>query len=310
MVALQHARAPEEPFEASELDAARADVERLAHGLPAVAMAAWPDEVRRASRACALAVAAAERRRALVGERSDLDEDATAAVLDAYRAVDEARTERRAAVAESHLLLALGNAWAALALAAAAVAVQQGIEPMATPVYSAVVAAAAGPATMFAIGLTRRSFATIKVDTARAAWAAALTASGFATMGQLHARRIAVAAWRRRASEADAADAAVDVARADWHRLVGESFSPIEGPLLAFRLASLRTAQLRLLHLLLASRTEAFCHVERGEERNVPHDKTEVGSAGNDKAGRPVSVDEAPSFWLMRLGRRFSGRPG
>src|SRR5687768_1601542 len=109
MVALQHARAPEE---LSELDEARADVERLSHGLPPIAMAAWPDEVRRASRAYALAVAAAERRRALVGERPELDEDATTAVVDAYRTVDEARTERRAAVAEGHRLLALGNAWA------------------------------------------------------------------------------------------------------------------------------------------------------------------------------------------------------
>jgi hypothetical protein len=306
MVALHHARPADD---LSELDAARADVERLSHGLPPAAMGAWPDDVRRASRAHALAVAAAARRRALVGERPQLDEDAVAAVLAAHRGVDEARACRREAIAEGHRLLAIGNAWAAIALAGAGLLVSQGVEPMATAVYAAVAGAAAGPVTMSVIGVGRRSLATIKVDAARAAWARALEVAGFATMGQLHATRIALAAWRRREAEADAAEAAVEAARARWHELVGDGFSPIEGPLLAFRLASLRSAQLRLLHALLV---EASCPVEGGTTRHAPPDRTEAarpaaGSAA-EPTRRPVAVDGAPSLWLLRLGRRLRGR--
>jgi hypothetical protein len=295
MVALQHAVALDEPSDV--VAAARVEVERLSHGLPAVAMAAHADEVRRAARACVHAAAAAERRRAFVGERPSLDEASASGVLDAHRAVGEARAGLREVVADGHRLIAIGNAWGVLALGGAAFLSRHGVEMMATPVFAAVAGAAAGPVTMSVISVSRRSFAAMRVDAARAAWAAALEASGFATMGDLHARRIAVDAWRRRSSEADAADAAASEARAAWHRLVGDSFSPIEGPLLAFRLASLRAAQLRLLRALLDERA-------RGVGVGVG-----VGGAVHEATGEPALPALSPSSrWSGGALARLRGR--
>jgi hypothetical protein len=138
-----------------------------------------------------------------------------------------------------------------LGLVGAAVMVNRGIDPMSTVIYGTISAAAAGPVCTSAISLWQRSLATIRVDAARAAWARALAATGFETMGDLHARRIALRAWERREAEARAADAAAAHAREDWVALVGDDVSPADAPALAARLTTARAAQLALVHAYL-----------------------------------------------------------
>ena len=253
MVALQH---PSE-FAPPPLDVAtaRAHVERLQEGLPPTLLALRPEEIRRLARTALDAEKAALRRRSKVGPEPEIDDDAAADAVAAHEAVCVARQGEIEALNDSMRWLAIGNVWGLGGLVVAGVlVVRAGFEPMATPVYSAVVSAAAGPMSTVILGLTRRSFASMRVSTAVTAWATALASAGFETMGELYARRISRAGWQRRNAEAAAANAVARDARAAWHRVAGPQCHPREAPALIARMAVLRAAQIELLRSLLAER--------------------------------------------------------
>ncbi|HEX7168883.1 MAG TPA: hypothetical protein VF230_18035 [Acidimicrobiales bacterium] len=252
VVALQHAYdATAVPL---DVDAARAEVERLRAGLPDSLLAARPDELRRLARRALETDLAARRRRAKVGEPPAVDEHAVDVAVAAHAAVRAARAGMTVATAEGMRLLAIGNVWGVAAIGTGAVLLRSGLEPMSTPVYLAVVGAAAGPLATAALGLSRRSFAAMRVAAATASWAEAVAGAGATTMGELGARRIAARAWQRRRDEADAATAAAREARAAWHRVVGPKRHPRDAPALLARLAALRAAQLDLFRALVAER--------------------------------------------------------
>lgn len=193
----------------------------------------------------------------MVGEAPPLDLDAVAAAVDAFDALRRAREGERDTLDEGLRWLALGNVWGIAGLVLAVVLVASGHEPTSPLVYTAVVAAAAGPISTGFLGLCRRSLAAMRTRAATTEWAAALEASGFDTFGTLHARRLAHAAWVRRAEEAAVAGAAARDARAAWHRVAGPRSHPREAPALAARVGRLRCAQLELFGALLAERLAA-----------------------------------------------------
>lgn len=253
MVALQHLT----DFAPPPLDVAtaRADVERLRAGLPDTLLALRPEEIRRLARRALDAEKAALRRRSKVGDEPTLDESAAAEAIAAHEAVRSARQGERDALNDSMRWLAIGNVWGIGGLlVAGGLVIRGGFEPMATPVYSAVVSAAAGPFSTTLLGLTRRSFASMRVSSAVAAWAQALAGAGFETMGELHARRLSRAGWERRTAEAAAANGVARDARAAWHRVAGPDRHPRQAPVLIAQMAVLRAAQIELLRALLAER--------------------------------------------------------
>jgi hypothetical protein len=191
-----------------------------------------------------------------VGERPSLDASADAAVVDAVAAVTAARTDQNTAIYERHKLLAIGNALGVLALGAAAGLVGLGVAPMDPPVALAVMSAAAGPLTAGWLSTQRCSIAARNVGTARSKWAAALEATGMASMGDLAARRVAITAWERRCREAAAAVEAARPHQRPWYRLAGPGVSPADVEEVLARIAELRAALLRLLGALLEERVE------------------------------------------------------
>ena len=236
---------------------ARANVERLQSGLPDTLLARRPEEIRRLARVALDAERAAFRRRAKVGDEPALDDAAADAALDAHAAVEAARGGVRAAANDAMRLLAVGNAWGVICLAGgAALVLRAGFEPMAAPVYGAIVGAAAGPVATTLAGLSVRSLARIKLTSASSAWASAMAATDCATLGELRGRRIARAGWRRRVEEANAATALARESRAAWHRVAGPDVHPRQAPTLLARMTVLRAAQLELLSALLAQRLE------------------------------------------------------
>ena len=253
MVALQHLT----DFAPPPLDVAtaRAHVERLRDGLPDTLLALRPEEIRRLARRALDAERAALRRRSKVGDEPALDESAAASAIAAHDAVRAARQGERDALNDSMRWLAIGNVWGLGGLlVAGGLVIRGGFEPMAAPVYSAVVSAAAGPLSTMLLGLTRRSFASMRVSSAVAAWAQSLAAAGFDTMGELHARRLSRAGWERRTAEAAAANAVARDARAAWHRVAGPHHHPRQAPALIAQMVVLRAAQLELLRALVAER--------------------------------------------------------
>jgi hypothetical protein len=253
MVAIQHL--VDVPAPVLDVAAAREQVALLQHGLPTTALATRPEDLRRLARRALDAERAAFRRRAKVGDEPLLDDVAAAAAVDAHLAVRLARAGVAAASSDGMRWLAMGNAWGVAGLVAAGVmVVRAGYEPMAAPVYAAVIGGATGPLATAMLALTRRSFASMKVASATVAWAKALAATGFETMGQLAARRIARQAWLRRTHEAAIATDAARDARAAWHRVAGPHCHPREAPAVVAQLTALRAAQLQLLRALIADR--------------------------------------------------------
>lgn len=253
MVALQHFT--EYALPPLDVATARREVDRLQEGLPATLLALRPEEIRRLARRALDAEKAALRRRSKIGDEPAVDERAVDAALVAHEAVKTARKGERDALTDSMRWLAIGNVWGLGGLAAAAgLVVRGGFEPMATPVYVAVVSGAAGPLATMLLGLSRRSFAAMRVSSTIAAWTEALNAAGFETMGELQARRLARAGWARRAEEAAAATRVARDARAAWHRAAGPNHHPREAPSLIARIAVLRAAQLELFRALVAER--------------------------------------------------------
>ncbi|HVM07886.1 MAG TPA: hypothetical protein VM345_05470 [Acidimicrobiales bacterium] len=253
MVALQHLIDAVDP--PLDVETARAEVERLQQGLPPTLLAARPEEIRRLARTALDAEKAALRRRSKVGDEPAIDEDAVDAAIVALGDVRDARQGLAEAATDAMRWLAVGNVWGLVGLAAAGALVVRGhLEPMAAPVYTAVVGAAAGPIATTAFGVTRRTYATTKLARATTAWAEALRVAGFETMGELHARTISRRGWERRSVEAAAADAVARDARAAWHRVAGPKVHPREAPALIARLAVLRAAQLELFRALIAER--------------------------------------------------------
>ena len=255
MVALQHlVDAPDAPL---DVEAARALVEHLQRDLPETAMATRPDELRRLASRALDAERAAFRRRSKVGEEPPLDDTAAAEAFAAHDAVRAARAGMSAATDEGMRWLAIGNVWGLTGLAAAGVMVlRAGYEPMSAPVYGAVIGGATGPITTGLLALARRTLAAMRTTSASAAWASALATTGFETMGQLGARRLARRGWERRNEEAAVATAAARAARGDWHRVAGPRRHPRDAPQLLEQLAALRSAQLELLRALIAERMQ------------------------------------------------------
>ena len=235
----------------------RAEVARLEAGLPRALLSTPPSELRRLAAAAARAEAAVARWQARVGERPSLDADADAAVVEAVAAVTAARAEQNTAIYERHKLLAIGNALGVVALGAAAALVGGlGVAPMDPPVAVAVMSAAGGPLTAAWLSTQRCSIAARDVGTARSRWAAALAATGMASMGDLAARRLAIAAWERRCREAAAAVEAARPHQRPWYRLAGPGVSPADVDDVLARVAELRSTLLRLFGALLAERVE------------------------------------------------------
>jgi hypothetical protein len=76
------------------------------------------------------------------------------------------------------------------------------------------------------------------------------------TMGELSARRVAVAAWERRCREAAAAVEAARPHQRQWYRLAGPGISPLDVDDVLARVEELRAALLRTFGLLLSERVE------------------------------------------------------
>ena len=261
MLALHHlAESGPEPASASAepsaVAEARAEVARREAGLSRALLATPPSELRRIAAAAARAEAAVARWQARVGERPALDADADAAVRQAVADVTTARADQNTALFERHKLLALGNVLGLTALGVAGGLVALGMPPMELPVAVAVVSAAGGPLTAGWLATQRCSLAARNVGTARGRWAAALEATGMASMGDLAARRVAVVAWERRCREAAAAVEAARPHQRAWYRLAGPGVSPDDVEEILGRIESLRLALLRLLGALLAERVE------------------------------------------------------
>jgi hypothetical protein len=248
MVALHYAVSPTWP---TDIASARAEVDRLLADVPVAAWSAKPEQVRRVARRCLETAAAAQRRLERVGDRPVFDDSTATNAIDACAGVARARAARQVAAADARRLFTIGNAWGALGLLGAGALVSRGVDPMSSFVFGAISAAAAGPVTTSAIALWQRSLATIRVDAARAAWGRALIATGFDTMGDLHAGRISVRAWERRDAEARAAVAAAEDAEREWLELVGDEIAAADAPALASRLTAARAAQLALIHAYL-----------------------------------------------------------
>ena len=228
----------------------------MQHGLPLTLLARRPEEIRRLARNALDAEKAAFRRRGKVGASPAFDEVAADAVVGSYERVKGERNEVRAAAADANRWLAIGNVWGLAGLTTAgALVIRFGFEPMSSSVYGVVVAAAVGPIATTMLGLTRRSFASMRLSAATTEWLAALSASGFDTMGELSATRISMGAWRNRQAEAAAAASAARDARAAWHRVAGPKVHPREAPALIAQMTALRAAQIELLRALLVERT-------------------------------------------------------
>jgi len=224
----------------------------------------------RASKPARRKCVAALRRRSKIGDEPAIDEDATAAAIAAHDAVNDARAGERAALDESMRWLAIGNLWGIGSLGvAAALVIRGGVEPMAPPVYAAVITGATGPLATMILGLCRRSIAAMRVTSAITEWSEAVARAGFATMGELHGRRLARAAWARRRDEADAANAVARDARAAWHRVAGPGDHPREAPTLIARMTVLRAAQLELLKALIAERMKPRELHARSDDREL-----------------------------------------
>jgi hypothetical protein len=75
-------------------------------------------------------------------------------------------------------------------------------------------------------------------------------------MGELAARRVALAGWERRCTEAAAAEEAAKPQLRAWYRLAGPGIPPTEVEAVIERIEALRQAQLRLLGMLLSEVVE------------------------------------------------------
>jgi hypothetical protein len=255
VVALQYGASP--PAEsASKLESARAEVERLSAGSSRGLLSATPSRLRSLASSAADAMAAVERRRARVGERPELDAAADAAVSDAFCTYRSACSARESVVRDRQRLLALGNGAGLASFVLAGGLLSAGVQVMSAPVAFFMVGAAVGPLTSAAIALNRNSLAVRGVGTARSQWAAALDRAGYTTMGELRARRLAVAGWERREAEAQAAEAAAKSELRAWQLVAGPGVAPSDVEAVIARMQRLRAAQLRLLRLMLEARLQ------------------------------------------------------
>ena len=254
MVALRHLFEPTTP----RLDVAdaRAEVERLRAGLPDTLLAKRPDEIRRLAREALDTQRAAERREALVGEPVVVDEETTGRAIDAHAELLAAREALRVARNAALTRITVGNAWGLTGIGAAAAMVMGGAEPMGQQISIAMLAAGAGPLAAATAGLVLRTRVAADVRRAARSWTEAMAATPFATLGELHARRLSARAWQRRRAEADAARAAAREARAAWHRVAGPAVHPREAPSVLAQVAVLRAAQLDLLASMLAANVD------------------------------------------------------
>ena len=236
---------------------ARAEVARLSAGLSQKLLATPPAELRRLALAAARAEAAVARWQERVGERPSFDAALDADVTTAVEAVRAARAEQNLAIRDRQRLLAIGNGIGLGCLAVAGGMVTlAGFGPMDMAVAVAVVSAAGGPMTAGWLATQRCSLAARDVGVARSRWAAALEATGLGTMGELAARRLAVAAWERRCQEAEAAAEAARPHQRAWYRVAGPGVPPTSIADVLARIEALRAALLRLLGLLLAEQVE------------------------------------------------------
>jgi hypothetical protein len=254
VVALQHPHSADE--EPAGLLAARHEVEQLGAGLSRALLAAPAEVLRAIAERARLAEAAVARWQARVGERPDHDDAAHAAVQAAVAEVQAARQGQNQALHERHRLLATGNGAGVVGLGVAGGLVLLGVSPMALPVAVAVAASPIGPCVAGWIATQRCSIAARRVHVARSAWAEALEAAGAPTMGELAARRVALAGWERRCTEAAAAEEAAKPQLRAWYRLAGPGIPPTEVEAVIERIEALRQAQLRLLGMLLSEVVE------------------------------------------------------
>lgn len=231
---------------------ARAAVEAGRDGLVDSLLAARPEEVRRLARRALDAERALFRRRGAVGPEPEYDAAAGTRAIEAYAEVVEARAGADRASQDAARWLTFGNLWGMAGLATAGGLVSQvGLSLVSAPVAAAITAAAAGPLASAVLGLVSRSSAGVRCTAAMAAWCDAVGATGLATLGAVHGRRLAHEAWDLRRLEAEAAAVVADEARAAWHDVAGPHRHPREAPALLVKMAALRAAQLQLLGLLI-----------------------------------------------------------
>ncbi len=254
MVALQ------QRYEADEEPAGRHgagdEVERLEVGLSRALLATPPDVLRAIAERARLAEAAVARWQSRVGERPSFDPDAADAVADAVAEVTAARAAQNVALDGRHRLLATGNGLGVAGLGIAGGLVLLGSSPMALPVAVAVAASPIGPVVAGWLATQRCSLAARRVGTARERWASSLEAAGAATMGDLAAQRIALAAWERRRREADAAEEAARPNLRTWYLLAGPGIPPTDVEDVLARIESLRLTLLHRLTLALDALVE------------------------------------------------------
>lgn len=256
VVALHHlVEVVEDP---SDVASARQAVEHLAAPLPRALLATPPDVLRDIAARAARAQATADRWQQRVGDRPEFSPEEASAAVDAKAAFDASKREHEQVVDACTRLLATGNLAAVLALVVAVGLVLAGRSPMELAVAVAIVAAPLGPLTAGGMA-TRRTAAALRAErSARQHWCDALEASGAPTMGALAARRIALAGWERRQTEAvAAAEAARPVVRG-WQLLAGPGVSPDDIDDVLARIEQLRLAQLALFGALLDERVGAL----------------------------------------------------
>lgn len=247
-------RTDEEP---ADRGAARREVEQLEAGLSRALLATPAEELRMVAERARLAEAAVARWEARVGDRPSLDAAADDAVLAAVSEVQAARAGQNDALHDRHRILSVGNGAGVLGLGVAGGLVLLGSSPMALAVAVAVAASPIGPVVAGWMATRRCSRAARRVSRARSSWSEALDATGAATMGDLAALRIAVAAWERRSKEAEAAVEAARPHQRAWYRLAGPGVAPTEVEAVLERIEALRRAQLRLLGRLLSDLVES-----------------------------------------------------
>ncbi len=232
---------------ADQVAVLRAQAEALAAGLPDSVLARSPQELRALANRATAAAERAERRRDRVGERPELAEEPAAevaAALDELAAAQRLRADEGAARAKR---LAVANGFGVVALAGAAGLATVGVPTFSLPVAALVVGGAVAPFAAATVALVSTLTCRRRVGAARARVGAAFARTGFETMGQLAARRLAVDAWDRRRAEADCAEEAAGIEAGRWHQVAGPGLLPGSVDHVVARLRLLRAVQLRLL---------------------------------------------------------------
>ena len=227
---------------------ARAEVERLAAGIPVSALATPPTVLRDLAGAALCAERTAAARALRLGARPG-DASADRVALDAWDDLGRAVDEYEVGCDEAQRAFACGNVMGVAGLVASGALVLAGVDHAHGVVASFVLGAASGPVLGGGVGLLRRQTARNALDLARLRWRQALDATGLETLGALRARSVARNGWERRSAEVELLRCEARRRREAWHRIAGPKTAPERVEELVDRIEAVRQAQLRLVKL-------------------------------------------------------------